>query len=113
LTAIDNSTAAEVYCIQSRMQISLQPSSHAPTVQKQLLRALRRYARRECIVWEGGRRTYAEVHARCRSVAVWLQERTEAQTPIGILLPNSSEFMRPSRAAADLFEYPRSASDSA
>ena len=63
------------------------------TVQLLLRRALRRYASRPCLIWEGGFATFAETEARIQSLAAVMQRRTRPEGHIGILLNNSREFL--------------------
>jgi acyl-CoA synthetase (AMP-forming)/AMP-acid ligase II len=56
-------------------------------------RAFRRFAARQCIVWEGGSATYAATGERISALAAFIQERTEPEAHVGILLPNSREFL--------------------
>lgn len=63
------------------------------TVQRLLARSFARYADHTCIAWEGGCSSYAETARRITALAHALQQRTPAEGHIGILLPNSREFL--------------------
>lgn len=64
-----------------------------PTVSRVLWAALDRYGSRPCLVAEGRTWTYSEVRDRVAARATWLQANSKELAHVGILLPNSREYI--------------------
>jgi len=64
-----------------------------PTIQSMLTGAFRRYADRDCLVWESGAATFRETGERVGSLACWLDENVGEQRHVAIALPNGRAYL--------------------
>jgi fatty-acyl-CoA synthase len=64
-----------------------------PTIQSMLTRAFRRYADRDCLVWESGTASFGETGERAGRLARWLDENVGEQRHVAIALPNGRAYL--------------------
>jgi fatty-acyl-CoA synthase len=68
-------------------------ASGAPTVQRMLADAFRRFGDRPCLLWEGGSASYVQTARRVGRIAGWLDGRVRETRHVAIALPNGREYV--------------------